>query len=496
MSVTIQINSGDQSDNIDFESLSVEQNLSSLVDTASFMTRKYGSRTLKPAYGDDLKVFDGSSQIFGGTILKVEEIPESGGGGMVYQVEAVDYSYEMDKKLASQTYASQTIKEIITDLLSNYASAFNADNVESGFTIDKIVFNQISVSQCIKQLAEIVQYDWYVDENKSVHFFSKYSKSAPFDLTDTSGNYVYKSLKRTTDGSQVVNRVKVRGGEYNGDAFTDSITVSGNDSKSFKLPYKMANLTVSVNSVSKTVGIDFIDDFTAKDVLYNYQDYTIRFENALTDGDVIEFSGNPKVRVFAISEEPSSVASYDQIEKLIRDDNIKDNAVARRRAAAELYAYQEPIIDAKFYTYNSGLRTGMLINLDSARRDCDDDLLIKKIAFRMIDPDTFGYAVECVSTKRYGLVELLQKMLQPEQPDTEESEVSEEIFTDTADVNIAEEHEVVSPQEDYATITIEESISLNPFPPANIVWVWGYYFPTSESDVKRMARWGRDATWQ
>jgi hypothetical protein len=493
--IQTKINSTDRTSLIYTDSLTVEQQLTNLVDTCSFKLRK--NTTFNPSYGDDIEVYDGTTQIFGGTILKVDESTLSAGDkGIVYQITAVDYTYEMDKKLVSKTYENETIKDIITDILSEYAPDFDADNVDSGFEIKKIVFNQIPTSQCIKKLAEATRYDWYVDENKSVHFFEKSTNTAPFDLTDTDGNYIYKSLSRIIDGSQIVNTVKVRGGEYNGDTYTDSITVSGDATKSFKLPYKMANLTIEVNSVSQTVGVDFIDDFTNKDVLHNFQDQSFNFENSLNDGDVIEFSGNPKIRVFAISEDTVSKSKHGTIEKLIRDNSIKDNTVARRRANAELYAYAEELIEARFTTYTSGLRAGMKINIQSDNRDSNDDLIIKRLKFRARTPETFYYEADCITTKTVDLITMLAKILEPETLDIDEVEVSEQIFADTADISITADEGIIPPEEDFNDIEIQEDINLNPIDPEDIEWVYGYYFPTSDSDVKRMAKYDRDAKYQ
>ena len=450
MSIVIKINTVDKTSDIEQDSVVVVQRLTSLVDTALFRIKNTPNRSLYPVYRDVIEIYDGSTKIFGGTVSDVESRALSGAGGELLIVRCVEYTYDMDNKFASKTYSSQTIKQIIDDLISTYAPTFTTTNVTSSFTIEKIVFNQVPLSVCLKRLADIVQYDWYVDENKDVHFFSKFANTAPFDLTDTNGNYVYKSLRRMSDGAQVVNRIKVRGGEYNGTSFTDKIVVNGNDTKSFKLPYRFANLVVKLNTVTQDVGIDFIDDFTSDDVLFNFQEKTIRWETALSDADVIEFTGTPKVPVFAISEDVASIAAYGTIEKLVRDNSIESNTVARKRANAELYSYAEPIIDAKFFTQTSGLRTGMLINAQSTERDFDDDLLIKTITFKQIGHDSFGYDVHLISTKRQDFIALLQKILEPDPQPGDEAEVSEEIFTDTQSVTVSEENEVISAEEDTA----------------------------------------------
>jgi hypothetical protein len=493
MSITVKINTVDQTVNIQQNSVMVEQNLTHEVDTARFKVFQSPNRALSPAYDDDVEIYDGSSKIFGGKIINVQTRPISGPSGFIYDVDCVDHTYDMDKILASKTYESQTIKQIIDDLISTYPSGFTSNNVSSNFTVEKIVFNQVPISTCLKRLADIVNYDWYVDEDKDVHFFPRYSNTAPFTLTDTNGNYVYKSLKRLTDGSQVINRVKVRGGEYDGSLYTDRITVSGSESKSFKLPYRFANLGVTLDPdgtpAVQNVGIDFVDDFTTDDVLYNFQEKTIRFENPLSDGDVIEFSGNPKVPVFTVSEDTESIATYGKIEKLVRDNSIESNSVARRRANAELYKYAEPVIDARFSTYTSGLRAGMLITLQSDQQGIDDELLIKKIRFYMRDHTTFMYDVELVSTQRYSFITLLQKLLEPEPRPGDESETSEEIWLDTQIITISEEYDVVNPVEDNQVVEVQENYELDPLGAGvNATYVVGPYAPSSQSDTKRPGR--------
>ena len=497
MSVTVKINTVDQSDKIDFKSLSIKQNLTNKVDLANFKTRKYGSRTLQPAFDDDIEILDGATKIFGGKVMRVDSFVESGGAGQVFSVQCVDHTAEADRKLVTGTYEDETIEDIIDDVVSQFAPGFTTNNVSSTLVLEKIVFNQVPLSTVLKRLAALVQYDWYIDPDKDVHFFSKEINTAPFDLTDDNGNYVYKSLKRISDGSQLVNTVKVRGGEYDGATFTDDFTVNGSGQKSFKLPYKMANLTIQVDTgggfVSKTVGKDFEDDFTGFDVLHDFENRSYRFNAALNNGDIIRYSGNPRVRVFAGAEDSASIIALGGkpggvIEKLIRDDNIRSNQTARDRARAELLAFAEEVVDAKFLTYESGLRSGMLINAQSTKSDFDDDLLIKTISFKMHTTGEFKYNVELISTKRFGLIETLQKLLDPEALDVDDSEVSEQLFLTSEIITIDEDIQMVTPQERDETITIVESILLDPVAPGNVVFVLAPYAPSSQSDTKRPGR--------
>ncbi len=487
--IILKINSTDRSSLVVRDSLEINQILTSQVDTAVFLLRKYGSRSVVPTVGDDIGIFQDTTKIFGGTITSVNETEISTADGLVYEVKVTDYTFLLDSKLVSETYSSQTVAYIINDLLTKYASGFTSVNVSSTFSITKIVFNQVPISQCIKRLADVLRYDWYVDENKDIHFFSKFTNSAPYNLTDTSGNYVNETLERSIDGTQIANTVKVRGGEYDGATYTDKITVNGNNSKTFTLPYKFSNLAITVNGVSKTVGIDNIDSFPAKDVLYNFTEKIIRFNAVLADGDQIQFSGNPKVPVLAIASDPASIALYGAKEKLIRDTTIQDLAVARKRAGAEVDTYKDPISSLKFDTYTAGLRTGMVINLTSTRRGANVDFIISSVDFKARTLNDFTYSVDVVTTRQFGLIELLQQILQPDPQQADDAEVAETIKTDTAEVTIDELITTLSPYQDFVTVTLAESILNDPLGAGvEPLWVLADYTPTSQTDTKRMGR--------
>jgi len=458
---------------ISYPGLSVTQQLSSTVDTANFTVRKYGNKTFTPAFNDDVEIYDGTTKIFGGKIIEINESTESLPNEKIYQISCVDHTYELDSILVARTYTNKTISEIIADMISDFTpagSGFTSSNALSTFLITKIVFNQIPISQCIRKLADIVKYEWYVDENKDVHFFPKFAETAPFNMTD--GNYIIKSYQKGIDGSQIVNRVKVRGGLYDGSTFTDIITVNGDETKSFKLPYKFANLSIEVNGTPQTVGIDFVDDFTSKDVLYNYQDQSFHFESPLSNADEIEYSGNPKIPVLAIAEDSDSIDSFGVKEKLIKDNAIVSNTTARRRASAELLVYADSILDGRFSTYTSGLRAGQVITTPEG-----DNMLIKTLKFNAYTPLEFKYDISLISTQRYDLLDILRKIVAPENEDIDENEVSEQIYTVNETLSIQDDIQKIDPYVLEETVEIEEDIIKDAVAPDNIKWVYGFYAP-------------------
>ncbi len=172
---------------------------------------------------------------------------------------------------------------------------------------------------------------------------------------------------------------------------------------------------------------------------------------------------------------------------VIRKD--KNLTVARKRALAEVDTYKDAINQASFETYTAGLRTGMVINLSSARRSATVDFIISKVSFTARTLTDFSYSIELVTTRQFGLIELLQQLLLPDPMQADDAEVAETIRTDTAEVTVAELISVVTPYQDFVTVTVGESILNDPLG-AGVAptWVLADYTPTSQTDTKRMGR--------
>jgi hypothetical protein len=126
--------------------------------------------------------------------------------------------------------------------------------------VNFIAFNYEEPSQAIKRMADLFQWSWFVDPFKDIHFFAKYDTGAAFNLTDTSGKYVYKSLVMESSADQIRNSIYVRGGDYLAPQITENLShqVDGTN-KIFKLGYKYSDYTLLVDSVQIPVGIDNID---------------------------------------------------------------------------------------------------------------------------------------------------------------------------------------------------------------------------------------------
>jgi hypothetical protein len=170
------------------ESISITKRLTSCADSASFTMK---SPTTVPVNGNSVQVYlDTTSQtLFGGLITNLE-ISTLAPGNYKYTIDCTDYQRLLDRKLVKETYADLTlVSAIITDLVTNWTDAaigFTTAGVSASFPIiGEIKFNYRTVSDCLRELAESMGYEWYVDENKDIHFFGKSTLFAPYEITNT-----------------------------------------------------------------------------------------------------------------------------------------------------------------------------------------------------------------------------------------------------------------------------------------------------------------------
>ena len=514
--IRVEINKVDRSEFINWASLTITKNLTSLVDIGSFQILKVQDGYV-PSINDEIRVYistdlfkyndeiDYNAEVyynglnvlvFGGYITSIKEDLDIVDGGN-YTINFQDYTYELSGILIAKSFENKTGKEIIDELFAEFAPTFNTDNVICDTIISKIVFNNAYLSDCLTRLSKIIGYEWYVDQYKNVHFFQRFSLIAPFNLTDTNGNYVYKSLKRTIDATQIANQVKVRGGMgTESNLFQDVITVSGDETKTFKLPYKFSNLQVWIDTgggyVEQNVGIDNIDDFTTDDVLYNYQSDSIRFETNLTAGTLVKFAGYKKYPVMAIVSDEPSISLIGLREKYIVDNSLIDASTTRERANLELDLAKEAITDCSFLTYQSGLETGMRISISSELRGVSElDFIINKIVFRTRTINDFEYSITCSTARKMGLTEFLKQLaMRGNVFEEEDSAVAEVIKSIKEDLEIDETIEAISASEVNEDLEVDELVKNSNVEP---IWVFTPYIPVNIDDPKRGARFDRGA---
>lgn len=442
MSVEINIEATDRTTAVEYDSVRVARALTSQVDVFNFSVVVDEVGDWRPSLQDDVKIQEGSTIIFAGTLIEMKEVMR-GGNVQVIQCIAKDYSYDFDRELVANVYENMTVQAVIEDIITNYSTGFTFNNVAAIGNVDYVAFKYEYPSKCLQQLAELGGNDWYIDEDKDVHFFAKESVAAPFNLTDTGGDYYFDTLQVKSDVKNLRNTIIVRGGSYLGNAVTEEQQADG-DQITFLWAYKYSNATWKVAGGAITVGIDFIDDPTSFDALYNFNEKALKFPSGSepTAGQIVEVTGDPHIPVIVKVKDPVAIAAHGAFEYKVIDKSINSKQGARDRATAELRGWAAEIHEGRFETKAAGLQVGQSINVTSTIRGINQDYIINRIDSKLTNGDEFRHRVSLITTQTFGMMEFLQMLLMQKDKEIE-----------------IDENEVVDLVESFfETITVAESV--------------------------------------
>lgn len=438
MSVVITIAGIDRTESVTFPSLRKTDNLNQKADTFEFSIRKYGSLTYVPELGDEVVATKGGVTIFGGAIVRIAEELTSP-KVLQYQVQCTDYAQYLKRELVTERYIDTSIADIIDALITTYTTdGFTTTNVSGALVIGSISFNRMNVADCLQKLADAISYVWYVDYDKDIHFFPKNTEEGPA-LSDSSGNYIYESLAIQEDLTQLRNVVLVQGGERESDA-TRTEYVDGDGTRTqFALANKYSSLpTVKVGGVTKTVGVEFLDDDASFDCMWNYNEKYIRFTAGHTPASGtrnIEITGKYLYPIVVSVPNNASIAEFGRYEFAITDKSIRTQDEAVRRAMAELKNFQSRLFEGSFRTYEDGFRSGQVITISSAQRSKNISVLIQSVTGRMRDPlgASFEYEVRFATLKTVGIIDYLQNQLRSKEIIVDDQETLLNLYDFTSD---------------------------------------------------------------
>ena len=411
--ITITIDGTDRTSIIELGSINKKDVINQQVDSLSFNIIYHPGQTFRPDNNLEVVMTDGATTVFAGIISSVSKQNQAN-GSVLYKIQCKDYSLELDRLLVNEQYVNTSVEDIITDILTNYAPTFTDVNVNCPINVEKISFARITVTDAIQKLADMSSYSWYVDYVKDIHFFEKNSEPAPFNLADDDGNYITESLSLSEDFSQLRNRVFVKGGEIEGDVRSELFNGDG-AKKQFKLSNKFAHLpTVTVGGGAKTVGVDYIDDETAFDCFWDYNQQYIRFKDTTIPGagtNNIVVTGIPLYNLVVQVEEPTSIAQYGVFEFAKEDKTILSRDVAVAMAKTELLAYKDGLVEGSFQTYTTGLRSGQVITINSTLMGVGETFLIQRVTYSQISKDDGVWSVELATLRTTNIIDFLIGLL-------------------------------------------------------------------------------------
>jgi len=490
MSIQVTINGVDKTKSIEFGSLKITNIITRKRDLCIFVIKSYTNDEYTPSVGKEVIITDNSVKIFAGIITETENTSTSF-RIIRWKVRCQDYTRLLDHKLVADTFEDQTVDSIIASLKTDYFPAgFTTNNVDAPVIVNSVKFNQKPLIKCLEELAELVNYDFYVDFNKDLHFFDKEKNPAPFDIKDDDGSYRYESLIIRKDNSQITNTVIVRGSEFLATNFTAEIEGNGVNYV-FNLPYKFSDFQATITGQLLSVGLDNINNPDDFDALFGFSEKILRFKDTdvPSNGAVIRVSGRPnlplisKVKLQESIDTMVSAEGGDGIyEKLIIDRSITTKPGARQRALAEIAIYAETIVEGEFETETSGLFAGQEILINSISRGINQKFIINKVQITQFSNNTFVYKISLITTKTFDFIDILQRLLLAESKKldinanetvdlaegADESITIEDVVGSSLEHNLQEEiinlGEVFTPQ----SLDFETEFVLGPQTPAGV----------------------------
>lgn len=403
-------------------SLSIEDNRNERIDTCRFELLSYGSNTYRPEVSDDVVVLRDGVKEFAGKVISVDERLD-GHSVLRFLVECKDHQHEMDRRKVLERFNNKLASEIIKEIFTKYAPGFNATTYVSAPTMIKaITFNRLTLSECLEKLSDLTNYSWYVDYDKRLHFFARDAEPAPFNITDTSENYIFDTLELSSDMSQLRNRVTVIGGEQEGNHRIEEFEgerarVLEDGAVAFDLISRFGSEpTVKVNGVEKLVGVEYLSREEDFDCFWSYQEKYVRFKSDTKPeaSDTVTVEGIPLYPIIVSVSDSNSILQYGVYEHVKIENTVRSREQAIDLGLAELSAYAAKLSEGSFKTYTPGLRSGQIININSDLRGINEDFVIQRVRFSMLGNDLGEWTVELATLKKVGIINILQRLLAQE----------------------------------------------------------------------------------
>ncbi|MEE9117838.1 MAG: hypothetical protein V3U02_04485 [Calditrichia bacterium] len=316
--------------------------------------------------------------------------------------------------------------DIKVDHALSTTGGFTLVNTQKGSRVFEDVRVQYkSPTATLESLAKMINWFWYVDYDRDVHFFDSSTYSAFEELTDSSLNY--GDLRITADITNLKNRQTVRGGSAPSETDYEQKTEADGQRESFTLDYSPKDLRVfedrgaTSTFTEVTVGVENLTDETTVGYVFNFTEKIVRRASAsiLASGDIIKFIYKPFKKIRVRVKDETSIASmialtggdgiYDG--SVINDSSIRDYTEARQRAIAEIEAFKNPILSATFQSDKDGWRSGQIVKItDSTRGLSSAEFLVQRVVKTARDESRFSYQITAGSTL-FGITEFFQLIL-------------------------------------------------------------------------------------
>lgn len=432
---------------VDLESLSVDNNIVMTYDSANLTLQLDGELT-RPRTGQEFiwNVVDSSTGVeinrdFGGVVVNVEETTE--GPSLIYKLTVKSYEHWFNRHLVTAWFGQDIAHKTVKIMINKFCKGFTTNNVyTSSPVIIPQYFNYQKPSDCMKVIADQLEYGWYIDYWKDVHFYPAEIATSPLpgNLLDVEKDLVsYGDLVLAEDGEQVYNKIflrgfKTRASDYMNLVFPcDSMTAQwslGYRASSVKDDIKVAVFSslaeyqadtsfqttgVATRGTQLTVKKDIVEGAPNQPTgsgtaFIHYTQHLLRVPNALGTGTLPTgyvvaahfyylkdqiFMGQDINAQNAIAKIEGTDGVYEYSQE---DKSLTNSTVNAPKAKAELMLkkYGKPQIKGSFTTFIPGWRAGQYFTLTSSRRmgGLNKIMYVHRVGKKLISSVNGSYVVQ------------------------------------------------------------------------------------------------------
>lgn len=360
-------------------------------DTATFYVELAGELP-PPAESQELIWTVDGKREFAGPIQQILEVDL--GTALQYQITAVSYEQWFDRHLVINYYDQMYADQMVKNIVGQFTHGFTTNNVQQSYMVAPKYFNYVSPSEAMKQICNEIQWGWYIDYYKDVHFFPLESFVSPLPnnslyadgKTDTK---YWSNLQLTEDGSQKKNRIYLKGFKARvSTPVTLTFTGDGNTMQwqlGYKPSYRSGDIQVWVGGQKMNVKRDMVDGSPGQNTtdhtsaFINYSQSLIRLNFAPASGtqivvtfyylaDTILMREDPQAQ--KIAQQRDADGSDGRYEYAYTQQSMTNSTIdaANARGDMLLYQYAYPQLQAEFTSFQRGWRSGQYFYLRSKRR--------------------------------------------------------------------------------------------------------------------------------
>lgn len=329
-----------------------------------------------------------TTKIFRGVIEDIEFIETGSDLRSKVKLSGRDYGARlMDVTVEPSVFTNSEVSVIVKNLIDSFVTGITYTNTQTTpLTLSRIVFKHKSVWDCVKQLAEYVNYDVYVDATKDLVFRPKGNVSASLTIDNT--NAIRASFTTTTQ--DFFNEIWVYGGKYLS-GWRNDFTADGAGSV-FTLDYKPFDLYATVGGTKKlggiyqassslVSGVHYLVDLGSKNVIF--VSGTNVGNNIPGSNVAIVCTYNRLRPIVKVANNQSSIDTYGKRSKIIVDHEIDDPIAAQTLAKSQADLYSLPlttgVVDLQNVTTNVIASQTVIVNLPNEN--------VSNLTYTVLDAD-------------------------------------------------------------------------------------------------------------